>query len=308
MEVAINNQKITPFLWFDQQAEEAMNLYVSVFPNSTIKILKKWPEHAPFPEESCKPGTVQTGIFTINGLTVYAFDAGPMFKFNYSISFFVTCSSSEEIERLWNLLIERGEAMMPLDSYEWSEKYGWLKDRYGVTWQFMKGDIDKVGQSIAPLLLFSGKQRGRAEEAMKLYTSIFKNSAIEGVTKYQAGEPAPEGYVKHAQCKLEGETFMFMDSGIESEVPFNEAISFFVQCRNQNEVDYFWEKLLEDGQESACGWLKDKFGVSWQIVPQFAIEKIINGEPDRLMNMMLALSKMKKLDMETLQNAYDYSG
>lgn len=305
MNTTKKRQKITPFLWYNNQAEDAMNFYVSIFPNSEITLLKRWPTETPFPSDSTKPGSVQQGSFTLDGCRFYAFDAGPMFKFSSSISFFATYETEAEIDALWKKLSEDGEILMPLDNYDWSERYGWVTDRFGVSWQLMKGDVKEVGQRITPLLMYSGEQRGNAEEAMNLYMSVFENSSSDGVMTYGADGPAPEGMVMHAQCKLSGQTFMLMDNGTESVTPFTEAISLYVNCKDQKEVDYFWNRFTEEGKESMCGWLKDKFGVSWQIVPEFISEKVTQGEPQRIQQMMGALSQMKKLDVATLEEAYN---
>lgn len=299
------SQKITPFLWFDQQAEEAVNFYISVFPNSELRFIKKWPETTPFPSESTKPGTVQQAIFQLDGLQFYAFDAGPMFRFNPSISFFSVFETKEEIDKAWNSLVEGGEVLMPLDSYEWSERYGWLTDRFGVSWQLMKGTRPK-GSGISPLLMFSGKQCGNAEEAMKLYTSLFEDSSVsENISRYSKNEGAPAGLIKHAQFSLTGQSFMVMDNATGNEMPFNEAISFYVDCQDQQEVDFFWNKFTEEGKESVCGWLKDKFGVSWQIVPRFLTEKITEDDEKKVLNLMEAMNQMTKLEVAKLKEAYE---
>lgn len=299
---ALKKQKITPFLWFDNNAEEAIRFYTSIFPNSRINLLKNWPEGGPFPTN-----TIHSGSFVLDGIQLQAFDAGPQFKFNPSISFFVVCETENEINALWDKLIEGGEAMMPLDRYEWSERYGWLTDRFGISWQLMKGNPEDVGQKIVPLLFFTGAQRGKAEEAINLYMSVFKDSALDGILKYTPGEiDANGGMVKHAQCKLMGQTYMFMDSGVDNDFPFNEAISIFVSCDGQEEVDYYWKKFTEEGaQEQQCGWLKDRFGVSWQIAPHSLMDRVADGEPKRVLNMMNALYKMKKLDVAALEKAYN---
>ncbi len=296
--------KITPFLWFVNQAEEAVNFYVSIFPNSRIDLLKRWPDKTPFPKESTKPGTVQQANFNLDGCQFCAFDAGPMFKFNPSISFFAIFETVDEVDRVWDKLMEGGEALMPLDSYDWSERYGWGTDRFGISWQLMKGKLSEVGQRITPLIMFSGKQRGNAEEAMKHYMSIFKDSSSQGVAKYGTNDPGPKGMVKHAQCRLSGQTFMVMDNGMENDIPFTEAISLYVDCKDQAEVDYFWNAFTEEGSESVCGWLKDKFGVSWQIVPEFFTEKMKDNEPEKERQLMDAIQQMKKLDVAKLQEAY----
>lgn len=305
MNVIKSPQKITPFLWFDDCAQEAMNFYISVFPNSEITLIREWPDKAPLPEESTKPGKVQQGTFVLDGCQFYAFDAGPLFKFNPSISFFAIFETVEEVDGVWQKLRDGGEVLMPLKNYGWSERYGWVTDRFGISWQLMKGKLNDVGQRITPLIMYSGNQRGRAEEGMDFYMSVFKNAVSDGMAKYDANDPAPEGMVKHAQCRLEGQTFMVMDNGMENDLPFTEAISFFVNCKDQDEVDYFWNRFTEGGQESMCGWLKDKFGVSWQIVPQFIAEKVNEGDLKKVRHMMAALSQMKRLDVAKLMEAYN---
>jgi predicted 3-demethylubiquinone-9 3-methyltransferase (glyoxalase superfamily) len=305
MDTIKNTQKITPFLWFDDRAEEAMNFYVSIFPNSEINQLKKWPEKTPFPAESTKPGTVQQGVFTLDGLQFCAFDAGPMFRFNPSISFFAVFETDTEINTLWKQLIDGGEALMPLDRYDWSERYGWVTDRFGVTWQLMKGTLSDVGQRITPLIMFSGNQRGNAEEAMNLYMSLFEDSTSDMVSRYGKGTSVPEHMINHARFHLANQGFMVMDNGTEHQIPFTEAISFYVNCKDQKEVDYFWNKFTEEGSESVCGWLKDKFGVSWQIVPKFLTEKLVLDEPEKRQKLFEAINQMKKLDVAKLEEAYN---
>jgi predicted 3-demethylubiquinone-9 3-methyltransferase (glyoxalase superfamily) len=296
---------IIPFLWFDSHAEEAMNFYVSIFPNSKVELLKKWPESSPFPAESSKPGTVMQGVFTLDGCRFHAFDAGPMFSFNPSISFFALFERTEEVDAAWRKLIEGGQALMPLDSYDWSERYGWVTDKYGISWQLMKGKLEDVGQRITPLIMYSGNQRGNAQKAIKHYMDIFGNASLDGVARYTEEDPAPTGMVKHAQFRLSGQVFMVMDNGTENDIPFNEAISFFVLCDAQEEVDYFWNKFTSEGEESMCGWLKDQFGVSWQIVPDYLNEKLVHGNPESAQKMMEAMSTMKKLDVASLRDAYN---
>ncbi len=299
------NQKITPFLWFDDNAEEAMNFYVSVFPNSKINFINRWTEDMIHPEESIKTGTVQTASFSLDWMQFYAFDAGPMFKFNPSISFYAVFETVAEVDEVWSKLSEGGEILMPLDRYQWSERYGWVKDRFGVSWQIVKDELKNVGQPITPLIMFSGEQRGDAEEAIDLYMYVFDDSVLHGISRYGEDDLGPHGMVKHGQCRLMGQTFMVMDNGNVNDIPFNQAISFYINCRDQKEVDYYWNKFTKEGSESQCGWLQDKFGVSWQIVPEFITEKVESGEPARLKNMMETMLQMKKLDVAKLMEAYN---
>lgn len=298
------NQIITPTLWFDGKAEEAMNFYVSVFPNSKVNFVKRWTTDMLLPDDEIKPGTLHIASFTLNWMQFYAFDAGPMFRFNPSISFYAVFETVAKVEEVWNKLAEGGEVLMPLDKYDWSERYGWIKDRFGVSWQIAKDELRHVGQPITPLIMYSGEKRGEAEEAMELYMSVFDDSVNDGVARYGEGDLGPYGMIKHAQCRLKGQTFMMMDNGTDKDVPFNEAISFYVSCRDQKEVDYYWSRFTKEGIESECGWLKDKYGVSWQIVPEFITDKVENGEPNRIRNMMKAMFQMKKLDVAQLMEAY----
>ena len=298
------NQKITPTLWFNDKAEEAINFYVSIFPNSKVNFVRKWPEDLPLQDESVKPGTVQAASFSLNWMQFYAFDAVSNFQFNPSISFYVVFETVAEIDELWDKLVEGGKVLIPLELYDWSERYGWIQDRYGVSWQIAKHPLKDVGQPITPLLMFSGEKRGDAEEAIDFYMSVFDDSVSNGFSRYGEEDPGPYGMVKHGQCRLMGQTFMMMDNGADKDVPFNEAISFYLNCNDQKEVDYYWSKFTKEGNESQCGWLKDKYGVSWQILPKFLTEKIENGEDERIQAVNLAMSQMKKLDVAKLMEAY----
>ena len=152
-------------------------------------------------------------------------------------------------------------------------------------------------QKINPFLWFNDQ----AEEAMNFYTSIFKNSKVLSVSRYGEAGPGPAGKVMVASFELEGQKFMALNGG--PGFAFTEAISFLVDCETQEEVDHLWEKLLEGGQPSRCGWLKDKFGVSWQIVPTILGELMSDPDPERSKRVMQAMLQMVKLDIEGLRRA-----
>lgn len=155
-------------------------------------------------------------------------------------------------------------------------------------------------QKIVPFLWFDGK----AEEAIKLYTSVFKNSKIISITYWGEGSPFPKDQVMNGVFELEGQKFYAFDAG--PQFKFTEAISFFVNAETQEDIDYFWSKLTTDGgQESMCGWLKDKFGVSWQIVPPILGELLGSKEKAKAANAMKAMLQMKKIDIKKLQDAFD---
>ena len=225
--------QIFPCLWFDGKAKEAADFYCSVFSNSKITM------------ES--PIVVK---FELEGKTIMGLNGGPKFKINPSISLFVTCQSDEEIDKIWKNLLQDGSPLMPLDKYPWSEKYGWVADKFGMTWQLILGELPAGGQKIKPSLLFTGDQYGKAQLAVKTYTSIFTNSEIHSLQFYQAGEAQPEGNLKFGQFSLNQDLFVAMDGYGEHEFTFNEGVSLVVECENQNEIDNYWKKLTEGGEES----------------------------------------------------------
>lgn len=152
-------------------------------------------------------------------------------------------------------------------------------------------------QKITPFLWFDNQ----AEEAMNFYTSIFKNSKVVDVSRYGEGGPGPAGTVMTGTFQLAGQEFMVLNGG--PHFKFTEAISLFVSCENQAEVDELWEKLSEGGEEGQCGWLKDKFGLSWQIVPTALAEVLGNKDAAKAQRAMTAMLQMKKIDIKTLQQA-----
>lgn len=296
-----NKQKITPCLWFDDNADEAVNFYVSNFQNSKIGKISRYGKEG-FELHKKPEGSVMTLEFSVGGLKLTALNGGPMFKMNPSISFFYICETEMEIDDIWNEFSKDGMVMLPLDKYEWSEKYGFLQDKFGVSWQFALGKISDVGQKVTPSFLFVGEQLGNGEAAVKFYTSVFEDSEIDGILLYGKNEaPNKPGTVKHAQFGLGGEKFMLMEGAMDHGFAFNEGVSLHVACETQDEIDYFWDALTKDGEESQCGWLKDKFGVSWQIVPTVLVELL--SDPQKAGKVTEAFLKMRKFDIETLKQA-----
>jgi predicted 3-demethylubiquinone-9 3-methyltransferase (glyoxalase superfamily) len=153
-------------------------------------------------------------------------------------------------------------------------------------------------QKITPFLWFDGK----AEEAMNFYMSTFKNSKVLSVTRYGEAGPGPKGTVMTAKFELNGQEFIALNGG--PQFTFTEAISFVVNCETQQDVDELWEKLSEGGKKSRCGWLKDKYGLSWQVVPTALVEMLQDKDAKKSSKVMQAMLQMKKLDMETLRRAY----
>jgi predicted 3-demethylubiquinone-9 3-methyltransferase (glyoxalase superfamily) len=279
-------EKITPCLWFNGQAKEAATLYCSVFANSRIT----------------SQSPIVTGI-EVSGQSITLLDGGPMYKPNPSISLFYICETATELDTIWNAFSKGGEVLMPLDKYPWSEKYGWITDKFGISWQVSLGKLSDVGQRITPCLMFTGEQYGRAEEALAHYSAVFDNAKVEGILRYGNNElPDKEGKVKHAQIVMNDQKFMLMESAQPHNFMFSEGVSLTVHCETQKEIDYYWQKLTEKGgEESMCGWLKDKFGVSWQIIPT-VLNKIMN-DPAKAGKAAQAFMSMRKLNIEQIVQA-----
>ena len=290
-------EKITPHLWFDKEAKEAGAFYTSLFPNSRVKSTTELP--------NTPSGTVDIVTIELAGQEFTLLAAGPLFKFTPAISFLVACESKEEVDALWSKLSPGGKALMELGAYPFSERYGWTEDRYGLSWQVMYRAGEPVVQKITPTLMFTGDVAGKAEEAIRFYASVFHDAAVlEPIFRYGAGEePDKEGTVRHAGFKLEGQQFAAMDSAHAHDFGFNEAISLQVHCDDQQQIDYYWDKLSADPRAEQCGWLKDKFGLSWQVVPREMDAMLSTGDPAKLARVTEAFLKMKKFDLAKLREA-----
>ena len=198
-------QKITPHLWFDKEAREAAAFYTALFPDS--KITNSTTLH------DTPSGDSEIVSFELAGQSLLAISAGPLFKFNPSVSFFVNFDPSRDkdarnhLDRMWERLSEGGTTLMPLDKYPFSERFGWVQDKYGLSWQLILTDPEGEERPfIVPALMFVGEVAGRAEEAINHYLSIFKNSKMGALARYGAGqEPDKEGTVMFADFMLEGQ-------------------------------------------------------------------------------------------------------
>lgn len=296
-------QKIVPHLWFDKEAKEAAQFYISVFPDSKITNVTTL--------HDTPSGDCDIVSFKLWGYSFMSISAGPLFKFNPSTSFMVNFDPSQDkdaktrIDEMWTKLLDGGKALMPLDKYPFSERYGWVQDKYGVSWQLIltKPEGEKR-PLIVPSVMFVGNVYGKAEAASDFYLSIFKNSKRGVIARYPAGmEQDKEGTVMFTDFKLEGQWFAAMDSGYKHEFSFNEAISFIVNCDSQEEIDYYWGKLSAVPESEQCGWLKDKYGLSWQIVPSEMDEMMKTTDKNKLDRITQAFLKMKKFDIATLKKA-----
>jgi predicted 3-demethylubiquinone-9 3-methyltransferase (glyoxalase superfamily) len=289
-------QKINPCLWFDHEAEEAAKFYTSVFKNSKIGNIQRY--GASGAKISGQPeGAIMSVEFEIKGFKFVGLNGGPIFKMTPAMSYSAFCKDEKEIKDLWSNLSSGGIVRMEFGKYPWAEHYGWCDDKFGVSWQLMV--YPEAKQPITPSLLFTKGVVGKAEEAIKYYTTIFKNSSIEAIHK----DPNTN-LVQHSQFYLGGEQIILMEDSGPHEFGFTEGNSLMVNCKDQSEVDYYWTELSKGGLVQPCGWVKDKYGVSWQIVPTVLNEMVNDQDKAKVEKMMAAMLKMEKLDIAKLEQAF----
>lgn len=279
------NNDIFPCIWFNQNGSEAAKFYTSIFKNSKI--------------------TMDTSMVInveIEGQKLMFLDAGPQFKPNLTVSLMMICDSKDEVEDYYQKLSENGKVMMELDSYPWSEKYAWVEDQFGISWQLYYS-IEHFSQKFSPVMMFTGKNNGKCKEALGYYTSVFPNSKIEGVMEYPPGQGESEGNIGHSQFIIDGYTMMAMDSSHQHNFNFSEGTSMVVMTDDQEETDFYWNKLTENGEESMCGWLKDQYGFSWQITPKRLNELTNTDNPEKNKKAFDAMLKMKKIIIQDIEDA-----
>jgi predicted 3-demethylubiquinone-9 3-methyltransferase (glyoxalase superfamily) len=296
---------IVPHLWFDKEAKEATELYCSVFPDSRVDHIRTI--------TGTPSGDCDIVSFSLAGQSFQAISAGPYFKTNPSISFMVNYDPSRDpkakknLDAAWAKISEGGKILMPLQEYPFSKHYGWVQDRFGVSWQLILTDPNGEPRPfIIPSLLFVKEATGRAEEAINFYTSVFPEAKAGQIARYPAGmEPEKEGTVMFGEWQVNDQWFTAMDSANPGhDFNFNEAISFIISCADQAEIDYYWEKLSAVPESEQCGWVKDKFGVSWQITPARMDEMMADGSRDQIDRVTQAFLPMKKMIIADLEKAY----
>lgn len=298
-------QKIVPHLWFDREAVEAAEFYTSLFPDSQIT--------SSITLSDTPSGDTDVVSFRLWGYSFMAISAGPLFKFNPSVSFMVNFDPSRDreaatrINDVWAKLADGGKVLMPLDKYPFSDRYGWIQDKYGLSWQLILTDPKgEARPPIIPNLLFVGDVCGKAEEATDFYLTVFKDTGRGTIARYPSGmEPDREGTFMFSDFRLQGQWFAAMDSAREHGYGFNEAVSLMVNCDTQEEIDYLWEKLSAVPEAEQCGWLKDPFGLSWQISPTILNELMHDPDTEKVARVTRAFIQMKKFDIAKLTEAYE---
>lgn len=273
---------ISTCIWLDNSASEAASYYAQVLHN--VQILSE----SPF----------ITGI-DIDGTSVTLMNGGPGGKPTPALSFYYLVETEEEFDNVYHQFSQDGKVYMPLGEYPWAKKFAWVEDKFGVSWQLALGKIALVNQRATPFLTFTGENFGQGEKALNLYRSLFNDFHSDGVLKYDAnmGEMYA-GKIQHTQFRI-NETMVMLSENPELHTwEFTEGCSFMLLCDTQEEIDFFWNRLSEEGEEGRCGWLKDSFGVSWQIIP--TILGSLMKDQSRIEAVSNAFIKMKKIDIETL--------
>lgn len=314
----MEKQKIIPCLWFDKNCEAAMKFYVDVFNKYPGKIsdsrtisIQRYEKGMETPGIEQMVGKVLTGIFELKGYRFIALDGGPIFKFNPSVSFILNFDPSQDknassnIDNFWKEISKGGKVLMEFQKYPFSEKYGWCEDKFGLSWQLMLTNPEGEKRPfIIPSLMFVGKNYLKAEEAINFYTSVFKNSSVGKINRYGANhEPDKENAISFADFMIEKQWFGVTESAYEHKFFFNEAISFSVNCKDQEEIDRLWDKLSSVPESEQCGWLKDKFGLSWQIIPKRLGELLVDPNKEKSHKVANAMLKMHKIVVEDLEKA-----
>lgn len=282
-------------MWFDGNAREAVEFYISAFADAEITGGSKYPASeaeglADFQLDMA--GKDLTIDFEVAGFKFSAINAGPEFKPTPANSFFVNFDPSKDnharkrLDQLWRKLGDGGKVLMPLQEYPWSKYYGWVEDKFGFSWQLILTDPEGNDRpTIIPALMFGGPVQNKAKEAIDYYLAAFKDSELGLEVAYgQQTGPATPKSIMFADLSLAGSWFTAMDSGAEQDFTFTEGVSYVILCKDQAEIDYYWSKLSANPKNEQCGWCKDKFGVSWQIIPE-NIEELMS-KPDAYKTMM----------------------
>ena len=289
-------QKITPNIWCNGNAQELAEFYVDAFGDAEILSTEHYPQTteeglADFQQDLA--GKVLTVEFRVHNMKFVAINAGPEFAPNPSISFFVNFDPSrddkarEHLDELWGKLYSGGTALMELGEYPFSPHYGWVQDKFGVSWQLIltnpEGEPRPV---IVPSLLFADQSQNKARQAAELYVSLFDDAALGNFMPYgQDMGAAKADSIAYGEFRVGDEWLAVMDNGgVAHKFNFNEGVSLSVTCKDQTEIDKLWAVLSTVPEAEQCGWCKDEFGVSWQIVPENMAE--LMQKPDAFKTLM----------------------
>ena len=275
---------LTPCFWFASEAVAAFSTYEKAFAGSKI--------------------TNSTGFLSelsLGASKIAGMNGGPSFVPNRSISIYAELLTIEAVDFAYEVLKEGGEILMELKSYDWSKRYGWVQDKWGVNWQLtlaMPGEQ----ASLSPAMMFAYHQQGRAREAISFYQEVFADAQVLFIADATSPGPNDQPEVLHAQVMLGGNKVVLFDSGVPQELSFTEGVSLMLPVETQAEIDHYWDSLVAGGgDEGQCGWCKDRFGVSWQIFPSKLGQWL--SDPQKGGRAGAVMRTMKKLDLAALRDA-----
>jgi predicted 3-demethylubiquinone-9 3-methyltransferase (glyoxalase superfamily) len=271
----MSRQRIIPCIWFDGDADDAVAFYLTVFAGSRETGRSTYPTEGLADFQQDMAGKTLTIDFTIGDVRLMALNAGNEFEPNPMLSFMLNFDPSmdpaavDRLDAAWQRLGDGGKVLMELAEYPFSKRYGWVQDRFGVSWQLILTNPEGEPRPfVIPSLMFANANVNRANEALDFYTSVFPDARVGNVAKYPENQDLVEaGSVMFGEFAVGSQWFAVMDSPVAHDFNFNEGLSLIVECADQAEIDRYWEKLSHVPEAEVCGWCKDQFGVSWQVVP-----------------------------------------
>lgn len=285
-------QSLTVNLWMQGTAEEAGAFYAQALPEGRTEVESRYPNEGLLDFQQPFAGQALTVSVWVRGTRISLINAGSEFSPNASISMILSFNADERdsLDATWEALSDGGSPLMPLDSYPFSSRYGWITDKYGVSWQLMESSEAVSDEArVMPCLMFGGAAQNQAAQAIKFYGEVL-GAELESAFPYgQATDVATAESLMFAQFALGDDKVAAMDSGVAQDFSFTPGVSLEWLCEGQEEIDRVWDALSAVPEAEACGWLTDKFGVSWQIVPSNMGE--LMQRPGAYENML----KMKKL-------------
>ncbi|UYO96857.1 VOC family protein [Microbacterium sp. M28] len=272
-------QKIIPNLWFNRDADEAGGFYSEVLPRTGTRVSARYPDDVPDWQAEFAGETLVVDL-DVDGYQIALINAGDEFRPNPSISFMLNFdplafdddvdAARRALDETWKGLSNGGRVLMEVGEYPFSRRYGWVEDRFGVSWQLILTDPEGEPRPfVIPQLMFSGPVQGKAQEAAEFYVSLFDDAHLGFIAEYtEPTGPAAAGDVMFGEFHLAGQPFSMMDSAVVQDFTFGAGVSLEVRCADQAEIDRLWDALSAVPEAEQCGWLADRYGVSWQIVPE----------------------------------------
>ena len=277
------NNDIYPCVLFEREAADAGTFYADLYGGTA---------------SSENPFVTMVDVF---GQKLMLLNYGMPIDKTPALNLHLKIDDDAEVDRIFSALKEGGRELMPLGSYPWSPRYGWVNDRFGTSWQVYGTGGATQPQTLVPSLMFVGDKVGKCSEAMELYTSTFLNSRSNGAKKDDKGN------VMHADFEIDGYHLYAMDSEGPHAFHFNNGVSMLVLTDDQAQTDHYWSSLLAGGgKEMQCGWLEDRYGVRWQIAPKAIIAMVgDNANPEKQQRAIAEMMKQIKLEIAPIEAAYN---